>query len=137
MNARIEFHEHSGASGAVIVCADSVTIGKYTIVGAGTIIDDKKHHSFSKEYGWKKVCSDVAQPIRIGNFCYIGMKCIILKGVTIGDYCVISAGSVITEDVPTGYLAQGNPAKLYPLPERLRTRPDGSVVPLGENHLKK
>lgn len=48
------------------------------------------------------------------------MGSIILKGVTIGDNCVIAAGSVITKDVPAGHLAQGNPATYTPLPERLR-----------------
>lgn len=131
-NAKLEFHDYSGASGALIVCGKHISIGKYTIIGAGTLIDDTKHHQFAKENGWRRVCKGVASPIIIGDYCYIGARSIILRGVTIGDYCIISAGSVITEDVPTGYLAKGNPAKLYPLPEHLRTRPDGTVVPLGK-----
>lgn len=131
-DACIHFGEHSGGSGISIICSAGVSVGKHTIIGAGTVIDDKKHHQFTKEHGWTKVCSDTAKSIRIGNYCYIGMRSLILKGVTIGDYCVVSAGSVISEDVPTGYLAEGNPATLHPLPERLRTRPDGTIVPLGE-----
>ncbi len=131
-NATLEFHDYSGASGTLIVCGKHISIGKYTIIGAGTIIDDTKHHLFSKEKGWRSVCKGVATPIIIGNYCYIGTNSIILRGVTIGDYCIVSAGSVITEDVPTGYLAKGNPAKLYPLSEHLRTRPDGTIVPLGK-----
>lgn len=38
--------------------------------------------------------------IIIGNDVWIGMNAIILKGVHIGDGCVIGAGSIITKDVP-------------------------------------
>ena len=50
-------------------------------------------------------------PIRIGNDVWIGMRSIILKGVTIGDGAVIAAGSVVTRDVPAGTLYGGNPAR--------------------------
>ena len=33
----------------------------------------------------------------------------ICPGVTIGDNAVIGAGSVVTKDVPAGWLACGNP----------------------------
>ena len=47
------------------------------------------------------------------------MRCIILKGVTIGDDCVIAAGTLVNRDIPSGHLAIGNPATITPLPERL------------------
>lgn len=40
------------------------------------------------------------------------MNCLILKGVTIGRGSVIGAGSVVTQDVPAGVIAAGNPAKV-------------------------
>ena len=42
---------------------------------------------------------------------WIGMNVTICPGVTIGDRCVIGAGSVVTKDVPAGELWIGNPAK--------------------------
>ena len=33
------------------------------------------------------------------------------KGITIGEGAVIGAGSVVTHDIPAGYLAFGNPAR--------------------------
>lgn len=50
--------------------------------------------------------------IEIGNNCFIGVKCIIMKGVTIGDNCIIGAGSVVTKDVPSGSVACGVPARV-------------------------
>ena len=118
-DACIELGEHCGMSGAKIVCANKVTIGRYTIVGPDTIIYDCKEHEYSPEIGWFGRSRVTGKPIKIGDFCYIGMRCIILKGVTIGDHCVISAGTVITRDVPPGHLAQGNPAVYTPLPKHL------------------
>lgn len=36
----------------------------------------------------------------------------ILPGVTIGDNCVIGAGSIVTRDVPPNSIVAGNPAKV-------------------------
>ncbi len=64
---------------------------------------DEGAKSFTdKEYG---------APIKIGNNCWFGGNVIVLPGVTIGDGCVIGAGSVVTHDIPDGYLAYGNPCK--------------------------
>ena len=60
------------------------------------------------------------KPIHIGEGCFIGARAIILKGVTIGSGAVVAAGAVVTRDVPSGWLAIGNPAENKPLPERLR-----------------
>ena len=39
-------------------------------------------------------------PIIIGKHCWIASNVVILKGVTIGDNCVIGAGCVVYKDVP-------------------------------------
>lgn len=41
----------------------------------------------------------------------IGANSTILPGVTIGDYAMIGAGSVVINDIPSGELWLGNPAK--------------------------
>lgn len=116
--ARVILHHNCGLSGAKIVCATEISIGEYTIVGPDTLIYDRKPHRYSPETGWSRNNRE-GKPISIGKRCYIGTRCIILKGVTIGDDCVISAGTIITKDVPSGHIAQGNPAVYTPLPERL------------------
>lgn len=51
-------------------------------------------------------------PIIIGNKAWIGMNCIILKGVTIGEGAVVAAGTVVTGDVPAWSVVAGNPARV-------------------------
>lgn len=48
----------------------------------------------------------------IGNNIYFGTNVIILKGVTIGDNCIIGAGSVVTRSIPSNSVAAGNPCRV-------------------------
>ncbi len=51
-------------------------------------------------------------PTRIGSRCYIGPNTIIAKGVTIGDGCIIGAGSLVLSDIPAGSKAFGTPCQI-------------------------
>ncbi len=50
--------------------------------------------------------------ITIGDNVWIGGNTVILPGVTIGDCCVIGAGSVVTHDIPAWTVAAGNPCRV-------------------------
>lgn len=54
---------------------------------------------------------ETCKPIHVGNNVWIGANVVVLPGVTIGDNAVIGAGSVVTRDIPAGYVAYGNPCK--------------------------
>jgi len=53
-----------------------------------------------------------AKPVKIGNDCWLGANVVICPGVTIGDGCVIGAGSVVTRDIPPRTFAAGNPCRV-------------------------
>ena len=50
--------------------------------------------------------------IVVGNKVWFGAGVIVCPGVTIGDNCVIGAGSVVIKDIPANCVAVGNPCKV-------------------------
>ena len=63
--------------------------------------------------------AEYAEEIHIGNNVWLACNVTVIGGVTIGDNAVIGAGSVVTKDIPAGYLAYGNPAKpIRPITEK-------------------
>jgi maltose O-acetyltransferase len=58
----------------------------------------------------KRLCW--AKPVHIGNDCWLCANVIVLPGVTIGDGCVIGAGSVVTRSIPPRSFAAGNPCRV-------------------------
>lgn len=50
--------------------------------------------------------------VTIGNNIYIARDVTILKGVSIGDNCIIGCGSIVTKDIPANSVACGIPAKV-------------------------
>lgn len=54
----------------------------------------------------------IGKPIVIGSNVWVTSNVTILPGVTIGDNTVIGAGSVVTQDIPSGVLAAGNPCRV-------------------------
>ena len=55
---------------------------------------------------------EAAKPITIGNNCWLASNVTVIGGVTIGEGCVIGAGSVVTKDIPANSFAAGNPCRV-------------------------
>lgn len=59
-----------------------------------------KQFSFTDKDYMSEYISDEDRKVVIGNDVWIGARCIIFEGITIGDGAVIAAGSIIRKDVP-------------------------------------
>lgn len=57
-------------------------------------------------------CRNLKTDTYIGNDCVIGIRSIILPGVSVGNQTVIGGGSVVTKNIPSQCVAVGNPAKI-------------------------
>lgn len=85
---------------------NGVTIGDDVFVGPNvSFTNDRVPRAFNTE--WK------ITPTQIGNGASLGANCTIVCGVSVGEFAMVAAGSVVTKDVPPYTLVMGNPARPY------------------------
>lgn len=135
-NAVIKVGDNCGFSGTSIGIKESLTVGNNVQVGANTYITDFDWHSFdpSDRDNPKKIA---ASGIIIDDNVWLGLNCIVLKGVHIGANAIIGAGSVITKNIPANCIAAGNPCRVLKTlelpvvqisPETIESKEQGSAV---------
>lgn len=88
---------------------NSISIGNDCAISWGvTIIDDDHHQVISADVKNETKKNAVS----IGNKVWIGCNVTILKNTSIGNNCVIAAGSLVKGFFPDNSLIAGNPAKI-------------------------
>ncbi len=113
--AVIEIGSQFGMTGGVLCSAQQIIIGNRVIVGANCTITDTDFHPLDLQMRRNQPQDAFTAPVVIEDDVFIGMNCLILKGVTIGRGSVIGAGSVVTRSIPSNVVAAGNPAKVVRL----------------------
>lgn len=83
--------------GVMISVKSSVSIGEGCRFGPGVKIFDNDH-VYNSDTGVSD--KHISAPISIGRNCWIAANAVILKGTTIGDNCVIGAGTVVHGTIP-------------------------------------
>ncbi|WBW71207.1 serine O-acetyltransferase [Schizosaccharomyces osmophilus] len=86
-----------------------ITIGDNVLFGPGVQLCTATH---PLDIATRNSAQELAKPIKVGNNVWIGLSAVILPGVTLGDGCVIGAGSVVTKDIPPNTVAVGSPARV-------------------------
>ncbi len=115
-------HRSFIGGGTTVDCSTSISIGDDVLIAYGGIVMDHNSHSVyfedrkddlltwhRKEHRFSHV---TCAPTTIERRCWIGARCIILKGVTLGEGSVVGAGSVVTRSFGPNSLVAGNPARL-------------------------
>lgn len=95
-----------------------VTIGDFCNFGPNVTIvtpihpmlADERREMMNAAGEKKRFC--YAKPVHIGSNCWFGASVTVCPGVTIGDNCVIGAGSVVTRDIPPNSFAAGVPCRV-------------------------
>ena len=100
--------EHSFMNyGCVVLDAAVVTLGRHVKLGPCCKLFTPQH---PLDYIERREPQEVARPITIGDDTWLGGNVTVCPGVTIGQRCIIAAGSVVIRDIPDDCLAAGNPA---------------------------
>jgi maltose O-acetyltransferase len=87
----------------------SIKIGANSSIGSHTTLLDNDFHSLEPE---RRDEVPPSAPIVLEDRVWLGLRVIVLRGVTIGSGSVIGAGSVVTRDIPPRSFAAGVPAKV-------------------------
>lgn len=121
---RVEIGAGSTLVGAILMCAEEISIGTNVIISYNATIADCDFHPHDPDL--RKIDSMaaapdgdlslrpplVSRPVVIEDDAWIGIGAIVLKGVRIGRGARVAAGSIVTADVPDGCTVAGNPARL-------------------------
>lgn len=104
----------SGMTGSAIIArSKTIRIGAKCMLAPGvTIVDSDFHIAWPPDRRHNTWETDIDKDVTLEENVWVGMNCIILKGVTIGKNSVIAAGSVVVHSIPPNCLAGGNPARV-------------------------
>jgi maltose O-acetyltransferase len=90
--------------GCVFDLSAPISIGNHVGVGHDVLFVTKTH---APGPGNRRAGREVCAPIIIEDGAWIGARCVILPGVTIGTGAVIAANMIIEQDVPAQQLQLG------------------------------
>lgn len=90
----------------------SVIIEDDALLASHIFISDNLHGMGRVDVPYKYQPLDRIAPVVIGRGSWIGEHVVILPGVTIGEMCVVGAGSVVTKSLPPRTVAVGSPARV-------------------------
>jgi acetyltransferase-like isoleucine patch superfamily enzyme len=125
-----------GHASKIRVHEGEVSIGAKTVIGQEATISAFQHVSIGREcviadrvmlIDFDHGVVEVERPIRlqgiykrdvrVGCNCWIGYGACLLRGVTVGDNCVIGTNTVVTKDVPDNAVVAGAPGRVLRMRE--------------------
>ncbi|MBF0523016.1 MAG: N-acetyltransferase [Candidatus Omnitrophica bacterium] len=86
---------------------DGVVIEDYCFIGSNIAFINDRYPRSQFADGW------TLEKTVVKKGATLGANIVILCGVTVGEYAVVGAGSVVTKDVAPYTIVFGNPAKFY------------------------
>jgi len=93
-----------------IVARERIEIGANCLIGDMVTIIDSDFHNISPTK--RHEGSGPTEAVIIHDNVWLGSRVQVLKGVTLGEGCVIAAGAIVTSDIPANVIAGGIPAKV-------------------------
>lgn len=87
-----------------------ISIGDWSSFGPDVFMTTGTH---SNEPGTNHRNNGMHLPITVGHHCGLSVRCMIMAGVSIGDYCVISPGVVVSRNIKSNTLVAPAPVRQY------------------------
>jgi acetyltransferase-like isoleucine patch superfamily enzyme len=125
---KVRAHEGEISIGAKSVLGQECTISAYQHVSIGRecIVADRAM-LIDFDHGVVEVERPIREQgiykrdVRVGHNVWMGYGACVLRGVTVGDNCVIGTNSVVTRDIPANAVVGGVPARVIRMRETPRT----------------
>jgi maltose O-acetyltransferase len=108
---RISVGDNCNLSSGMKVIGDLV-LGDDVMLGPEVVFISYNHEVSDLEVPMRAQGATESKPIIVGNDVWIGMRAMIMPGVTIGSHSIVAGGSIVTKDVPEWAIVGGNPAKI-------------------------
>jgi len=112
-NPKITIGNRVTSTGGLQISAYSkITIESDVLFATNINITDGSHgyESASNPYKYQPIFR--IAPVAIKRGCWIGQNVVILPGVSIGEFSIIGANSVVTKSIPERSIAMGTPARV-------------------------
>ena len=93
-----------------VFAQNSVTIEDDVMFASNILVNDGSHGYQSGTIPYKYQPVFRIDPVVIKKGCWIGQNVVIMPGVTIGEFTIIGANSVVTKSIPPHCIAAGGPA---------------------------
>lgn len=91
---------------------NDLVMGDYVLMGPEVVIYSSMHAYSDIETPIMLQGAKEIAPVHIGNDVWIGLRSVIMPGVTIGNHVIVGSGAVVTKDVPDYAVVGGVPAKI-------------------------
>lgn len=109
--------------GTFLSCRKLISMDDYTMISYDSVIFDNNSHRTEAEKRREEVAAGfpngaiqnesnrpICADIIIGKDVWIGVRCFVLKGVTIGNNCIVAAGTKVLKDIPENTIFTGKKA---------------------------
>lgn len=94
------------ANDAEIYNPSKITLGDRVVLSQGSYLCGASHDYTQWTFPL------ISKPIVVGQYAWIAARAIVLMGVTIGEGCVVGAGSVVTSSMAPWTVGAGNPCRI-------------------------
>jgi UDP-N-acetylbacillosamine N-acetyltransferase len=101
--------------GKGVVIMPNVVVNAKAKIGNGVILNSSsiiEHESIIGDFAHISPNVALAGNVKVGKNTQIGIGSSVIQGISIGDFCMVGAGSVVVKDIPSFTLSYGNPCRV-------------------------